>query len=356
LNRSAGLGFGVFLIALGLGWYIFTTFEISFNVFAWILIIAGAGIIVSSLISWRRPSLPIRGLVVGLVGGLILSLLLTSGFGFIGDITGGGVGPYSAEGSKSYSGLATVDRIYLEIDNINGPIRVSTWDKAEYSIELTIKAKGSSQQNAEENLADLKIVFDERVVQGQQRLVLKYDVPFPAQSRYSIEVDAVLPADALIDLDLDSSNGGIYLTDLAGDDLKISTSNAPLVFEDVYAESITGETSNGRIDGEVESKDAVLSTSNGKIRLTIPCTVSGGYDLSTSNGAIELTVPYSPRVGYDLDLSTSNAEVEINLSGLKYSQNQRTRKEAQSEGFSGKAVQIIIEASTSNGEIHVIQD
>ena len=353
MRESAIFSFGGFLLALGLGWYIFTTFEISRNIFAWILIIAGAGIVLSALLSWWRPSIPIKGLVGAISGGLILSLFLTSGFGFVLDITGGASWAYEAEDTKSYSGMVTVDKVYLEVDNINGPIRVSTWDKAEYSIDLTIKARGSSRKNAEDNLDDLKIDFNEREVQGQKRLILKYDVPFLAQSRYSIEVDVVLPADAMIDLDLDSSNGGIYLTDVAGDKLKMATSNGRLVFDNVYAESITGKTSNGRIEGDVEAKDTVLSTSNDKIDLTIPCTVSGEYDLSTSNGAIELMVSSSPQVGYDLDLSTSNADIDINLSGLDYSQNQRTSKKAQSEGFSGKAVQIIIKASTSNGNIDV---
>ena len=135
--------------------------------------------------------------------------------------------------------------------------------------------------------------------------------------------------------------------------MRMVTSNGRLVFSNVYAESITGTTSNGRIEGDVEATDTVLSTSNGKIDLTIPCSVSGEYDLSTSNGDIKLTVSSSAEVGYDLDLSTSNGDIDINLSGLNYSLDQKTHKKAQSEGFSGKTVQIIIEASTSNGNIDV---
>jgi len=354
MKESAGLGFGAFLLGLGLGWYIFRTMEISSYVFAWILIIAGAGVVVSALISWGRPRLPLRGLVSGLMGGLILSLFITSGFGFIGDIVDVGVsGDYKAEETKSFSGVAMADRIYLEVDNFNGPIRVSTWGKDEYSIDLTIKAKGTTQKEAEKNLDEFKINFDERLVQGQMRLILNYDISPSARSKYSIEVEAILPVQAGIELDLDSSNGGIYLTDIEGDRLIMDTSNGELVFVNVFAEHITGETSNGQIRGDLEAPDTSLSTSNGKIDLTIPCTVSGEYDVRTSNGAIELIVSPSPQVGYDLDLSTSNAGIDIDLSDLDYSQNQRTRKAAKTEGFSGKSVQIVIEASTSNGSIDV---
>ena len=133
----------------------------------------------------------------------------------------------------------------------------------------------------------------------------------------------------------------------------METSNGPLVFNKISADSITGDTSNGGIEGTVEAPDTVLSTSNSGISLTLPCSVSGRYDLSTSNGNVKLKVSSSSQVGYDLDLATSNGDIDITLPGLEYSRNQKTSKEAQSEGFSTKAVQIIIEASTSNGNIDV---
>ena len=260
---------------------------------------------------------------------------------------------YKAEDTKSYSGEVTVDNVYLELKIFNGPIQVSTWNNAEYKIDLTIEARGSSQEDAEDNLNALTINFDESVVQEQKRLVLNYDVPSSIPPNISMEADVVLPANAMIDLDLDSSNGAIYLADVKGGNLSTVTSNGRVVFDNVYAENLTTVTSNGRVEGDVEAKDTVLSTSNGEIDLTIPCTVSGEYSLSTSNAKIELTVSSSTEVGYDLDLSTSNADININLSNLVYSLDQKTSKKAQSEGFSGKAVQVTIEASTSNGNIYV---
>jgi hypothetical protein len=301
------------------------------------------------VIAWKRPHLPIKGLVAGVLGGLILSLFVTSGFGVIT----GGAGPYRAEDTKVYSGQVTANNIYVEINNFNGPIRVSTWNDAEYQLILTIVAKGVSQQNAEDKLTDLTILVDDQVVQGQQTLTLTYDVPFFAYSTYAIEVDLVLPADALLDLDLDSSNGGIYLTDTVCNGSKMETSNGPLVLENVSADHITGVTSNGGIEGTVEAHETTLSTSNGGIHLTLPCSMSGQYDLRTSNGNVKLIVSSSSQVGYDLDLATSNGDIALSLPGLEYSQNQKTRKEARSDDFSNKGIQIVVVASTSNGNIDV---
>ena len=133
----------------------------------------------------------------------------------------------------------------------------------------------------------------------------------------------------------------------------METSNGQLVFEKVLAETIWGKTSNGQVQGQLESKDTYLSTSNGKIDVTIPCTVSGFYELMTSNGDIELTLSSSSNVGYDLDLSTSNGGLNIGLSDLNYSINKRTEKEAITEGFDAKPIQITLKADTSNGSIDI---
>jgi len=351
LMDTRALGLGGFLI--GLGWYAFPLFTISSEIFAWILILAGAGIIVSALISSRSPNLPAKRLSTGLLGGLILSLILTSGLGLLRDIDRGTPWTYRAEAAKTYSGTVTTERVYFEVNNINGLVRVSTWDKTEYKIDLRVRAGGSSQKNAEDNLAAFRSCLDERLDQGQKRLILAYDLPLSASSRYSLDVETVLPSSSKVTLDLESSNGGIYLTGIRGDALSIATSNGPLVFDSVRAETLTGRTSNGRIEGKAEAKNVVLATSNGRIELRIPRTISGKYDLRANNGAIELRVSPQPQVGYNLDLSTSNANVNINLPNLDYGLNQRTEKRAQTTGFGGKTIQITIRAATSNSNIDI---
>ena len=87
--------------------------------------------------------------------------------------------------------------------------------------------------------------------------------------------------------------------------------------------------------------------------MTIPCTVTGRYNLRTSNAGIGLDLSSSSTVGYDVDLSTSNGVIDLDLPNLDYNQNTRTRKEALTVGFSGKAVQVTIDASTSNAGMSV---
>jgi len=264
-----------------------------------------------------------------------------------------GYSPYIAETTESFTGAMTANSVYLSVDNFNGPVSVSTWDRSEYSVELLIKAKGTTTSEAERNLEDFVVDFDESVVQGRGRLVLRYGIPDTAYNKYSVQVEAFLPADAVIDLELESSNGEMSLSDLAGGEIQLYTSNGAFSFDNVYAESIHAETSNGAISGDLEAPDAYISTSNGAIDLTLPCMTTGEYFLRTSNGQVDLRVSSSSDVGYDLDSSTSNGAINIDLPNLEYSVDRKTSKEARTLGFEGKEVQITIDARSSNGNMDI---
>lgn len=354
MSDSPAIGFGGFLIGLGVGWYIFSTVEITGNLFAWLIIICGAAIVLSSLLKWGQRDRGVGGIVGGIIGGLILSLFITTGFGFIDVFDGDSLGTYRAETTESFTDAMTADSVYLFVDNFNGPISVSTWDKKEYRIDLTIKAKGTTTSEAEKNLEKFDIIFTDTFVTGQGRLNLDYNIAPTEMNKYSVIVDAFLPADAVIDLELESSNGGITLSNIVGGEIVMDTSNGAYTFENVYSDIINAETSNGAIQGDFNSPDTFISTSNGAIDLILPCTVTGDYDLRTSNGAVDIKVSSSAEVGYDLDVSTSNGGISISLPNLDYSQDQKTSKEASTEGFVNKAVQITIKVSTSNGSIAII--
>ena len=345
MKTSFQLALGGFLVGLGLGWFVSQTFTITYALFGWLLIIAGAGIVVSALISWKRPRIPVGGLFVALLIGLILPLAASSGFDFGGE--------YRAEGTRTFEGGVNANVVTFVVRNRNGAVYVSTWDSSEYKVELTIRAKGLTVGDAEATIDGLDIDVAEEIIQNQLRLVLEYNIPEQTWRRLAIQVTAYLPADAKVNLDLESTNGGMYLTDIEGGTVQLRTSNGALDLERVYAESISGFSSNGRIMGEIEAPDTTLSTSNGRIDLTLPCTASGDYDLSTSNGRVILTVSSSNQVGYDLDLSTSNGDIEVDLPDLSYSVDERTSKEARTTDFTDRAIQITIDLSTSNGDVDV---
>jgi hypothetical protein len=79
-------GFGGLLLGLGGGWYLFRFLDFSLDIFSYLLIIMGVGIIVNSLLEREGRRSPIKGLFEGIIGGLLLSLYLTQGFGIIREV------------------------------------------------------------------------------------------------------------------------------------------------------------------------------------------------------------------------------------------------------------------------------
>jgi DUF4097 and DUF4098 domain-containing protein YvlB len=277
--------------------------------------------------------------------------MITSNFVLYGISSGGYSSSYRAQDTIAFTGALTTDSVLLDINSFNGPIEVSTWDKDEYSISALIKAKGTTDAEAEENLERFEFDLDESMILGKKRLVLRHNVAGTMTSRYSVQIEVWLPADATVDLDLDSSNGGIDLAKIAGGVIDIRTSNGGIDFDDVTAGSVNAYTGNGRVDGSLEAPDVHIVTSNAHIGLDTPCTATGNYVLRTSNAGVHVSVSGSTGVGYDIDLSTSNGDVQVDLPDLDYTRNLKATKAAHTRGFEEKAVRITISATTSNGGI-----
>ncbi|MBN2335565.1 DUF4097 family beta strand repeat protein [Candidatus Bathyarchaeota archaeon] len=354
---DSGMGFGGFLLGLGGGWYVFKYVTADVDTLSYLLIIAGVGIILNALLSRGRGRSPIQGLFGGLIGGLFLALFLTQGFTFIESVTDefGSIteGQYRATETKTLSGDVTLEKLYLEVDDKNGAITVETWDRPGYRVDLTIRAKGSSDSQAQENIERLEVVFSDGVSYDTQSLELRFEPPSNNWNLYAVDVVVKLPAGVQVDLNLDTSNGEITVSDVTGRDMILDTSNGRVTLDKVSADTLSASTSNGQIRGEVEATSATIDTSNGSIDLTLPCTRSGSYELDTSNGAIHLTLPTDSSIGYDVYLKTSVGSVNVNLPTMGYTTNESRRKVGATTGYDEKQVQIRIKAETSVGSVEL---
>ena len=111
MSRSSGLGFGGFLLGLGAAWIIFTTYEISGNLFSWLMILGGASIVASSLLSRNRATRQANQLIGGIIGGFIVALVFSYAFGYVGFLPG--IGGVTGSGTpvtetKSITGFTSV--------------------------------------------------------------------------------------------------------------------------------------------------------------------------------------------------------------------------------------------------------
>jgi hypothetical protein len=282
-----------------------------------------------------------------------------------------GANRYRVEEARPLTGPVETEKLLLEVESRNGKINIGTWDKPEYKIDLLIKAWGYTKEEADENLKALIVNFSETEVEGLKKLSLGFDHPAHRVS-YSVCVDATLPRGVETALNLKTSNGSINLAEVEGSNLDMQTSNGKIILENVTAVRVDGKTSNGavildavsaqvlnvrtsngRIEGELRSTDAYLKTSNGKIRLTLPCNEGGNYELLTSHGNIDLGVSDDPDNGYDLDLTTSMGRISVDLPELEYLRSRKHHVAVKTMGFEEKGNKIGVVAKTSMGRITV---
>ena len=351
-NRGA-IGFGGFLLGLGVGYLLFRELTLTLSNAAWVLIILGMAIILSAVVRAVSPGLGLHRIVGGLAGGLIFALFLTQGINFFTGVIGvnNGFLPYSTTDVKTYTGASTLDSVYLRLGTMNGEITLSTWDKQEYSITSTITARGSTQKEADDNLANLGKDLTKVETSSLQSLTLVYNSLILINNPYQISVEVKLPATAKLDLDLTTSNGIVTVSNVNGGSVTIHTSNGALRLTNVKADTFRGTTSNGPITGAIEAATCDLSTSNGPLTLQIPSTRSGIYTLQTNNGNAEVTVGAAAE--YRLDATTSNGDVTFSVPNITYSRDTKTSKAGQTVGYDSAQTKIFVNIQTSNGNVTV---
>ncbi len=351
-NRGA-IGFGGFLLGLGLGYLLFRELNLTLNSAAWILIILGSAIVLSAVIRAVSPGLGLHRIVGGLAGGLIFALFLTQGISFFTGIIGvnNGFLPYLTSDVKTYTGASTGDSVYLRLGSMNGEITVTTWNQQEYRIVSTITARGTTQKEADDNLANLGKDLVNVDAASQQSLTLVYNSPILINNPYQINVEVKLPANAKLDLDLTTSNGIVTVSNVNGGSVTIHTSNGALRLNNVKADTLSGSTSNGPITGTFDATNCDLETSNGPLTIQIPSTMSGTYSFQTSNGNADVTVGSTTE--YRFDASTSNGDVTFSVPNFIYSRDTRTSKAGQTVGYDTAQTKISVAVQTSNGSVTV---
>ncbi len=352
---DSGIGFGGFLLGVGGGYYLFQYVDFSFDIISYLLILMGIGIILGSVLSKGGKS-PLSDVFGGFIGGLILAVFLTQGFGIIGDFTNqwGDIGSsnYRATETVSLEAPLDVDELVLTVENVNGAIDVSSWSGDSVKIDLEIRAKGDSNSEAERNIDDFDYTLLDTTIGDTQELSLTFPISSTKWSLYSVIITVMVPDGADTALILDSTNGKIDITDMVLSDLDVETTNGAITLDEVESPTIYADTTNGGVFGTVTSSETRISTTNGLINIELTAS-SGEHDFDTTNGIIELTLPTGSDIGYSIDLDTSIGAIDVNLPNMDYSVDRTRNKIGETDGFSSKDIQITINADTTIGAIEL---
>ena len=180
--------------------------------------------------------------------------------------------------------LASGGRVSLE--NINGGVRISTWDRNEVKVDAVKHAR--SQQRLDE----AKIQVDA----GDNYVSIRTEYPDHNQTfrrdddwdnPASVEYTLTMPADANLD-SIQLVNGSLDVQDVAGD---------------VRAECINGRLTASGLRGRVK-----LSTINGELETRMEALPKSAVELSSVNGGLSLVVPSDAKA--ELEASTVHGGIE----------------------------------------------
>lgn len=344
------LSLGALFIGLGFGWLAFDSIGVTGITVALLLMSIGLVVIASALVSWRLH-LNAVSIVTAFSVGLVISLILVSGIP-----TFSGPGPVVGERTFRFDGEAITDNLSFEFSDVNGVIRVTTWNRNSYNISMIAKARGWSDGENVMTLEQVSAIVNRQVEGGKLNLVLVLSVPSWAWRKLDVSINASLPAGPITDLKLSTTNGDIFVSGIKGGDIDAESTNGGIHLENTDASRIICATTNGVIQGSVEAGELRASSVNGRLDFRIPGRMSGNYSLTLVNGNIDIVVKDYPENGFSADLSTVNGGVNVDLPNFTYTTDNAKRKVGVTAGFDSRPVKIKIKAETVNGNLKVSTD
>jgi len=219
----------------------------------------------------------------------------------------------------------------LLLDNTNGSVRIDTWNRNEVFIEAEITVKAPSRREAEDYLDMVAIVVEE------SRHGLKVHSRYPRSDRYSgffsffrrpsVSITYTIKMPEKGDLDIETTNGSIYVRDIEG---RITTRSTNGKIElTMIKGSVKARTTNGSIEVELADiqpyEDMEFSTTNGGIRAYFPRDLRADLYARTTNGSISTDFPVEVRGRWNrktlqgringgggyIRLSTTNGSIRI---------------------------------------------
>lgn len=208
----------------------------------------------------------------------------------------------------------------IELDNINGPVHISSWDQNQVKVDAVKYA------DTKERLDEAKIEIDAR----NDSISIRTKYPDHNQSwnwgshnnPASVEYTLTVPRTARLD-EIKLINGSLDVTGMSGE-VNASCINGRLEARDLSGRARLS-TINGRLDarfGQLASNSVELNSVNGSVELTIPSDSKAELEADTVSGGINndfgLHVNHHNFVGHDLrgELGSGGAHISLkNVNG-----------------------------------------
>lgn len=199
--------------------------------------------------------------------------------------------------------ISSDDVTSLSVSNQNGSIEVESWSENEIEIVAYKKVRASNREKAERLMEYLEIEIDEsgnhvRIETIHPRHHKDRDSGFLSWlfnlgNNGGVSVDYVIKVPQKMDLDLNSTNGGLFVSDCEGT-IDLKTTNGKIVAENIKG-STNCRTTNGSIkaylDKVYQKEDMTFKSTNGSIKVYLPSDTNADVEAKTTNGSISCDLP-----------------------------------------------------------------
>ena len=186
------------------------------------------------------------------------------------------------------------------LDNVNGGIEISSWDRNEISVEALIRIKAPSKSKAEELYKKIDFVIEKKT----DYLRIEADLPRIRQvvmglgGHISINIHYEVRVPRYTNLDLTTVNGGIDVEEVRGR-FDIRTTNGSIDLRGMEGEGDLKTVNGGikcQIVGFPRRGRLEIKTTNGGVHLWLPNDVDGSLEAKTINGGIDLDIPLTKKI------------------------------------------------------------
>jgi DUF4097 and DUF4098 domain-containing protein YvlB len=197
----------------------------------------------------------------------------------------------------------TLDRTFdvrpgarVALDNVNGRVTVTAWNQPRVRVVAHQHVESHDSALANKTIANLvSVTADPGGVRIHTNNPKNEDGFFAWLAGMSVQAgvtyDITVPR--AMNLDIETVNGTVTASDVSGT-LRFSTVNGRIMLERC-AGAVDASTTNGGIAAELlqvaPGRPLSLSTTNGRIMVSLPRTIAARVDAGTTNGSITSDLP-----------------------------------------------------------------
>lgn len=178
------------------------------------------------------------------------------------------------------------DRDVISVDGLaNGGIHVEGWNGDKIRIQAEVCVWDRNKNDAKELASEIEILTDRREIRAEGPSWRK-------RRGWSVSYQLLVPEKS--NLDLETTNGGITITNVYGE-INFDATNGGIKLAEVGGD-VNGRTTNGSIDVNLDGKKwrgegLDVKTTNGGVKLYIPEDYSADLETGTVNGNIHIDFP-----------------------------------------------------------------